>query len=101
MNMTNSKYYKYIFEPSQTNDEFIMIDGENYWYGPYGCIVPERVSYCIAKDGYNKRYRDGAETEMYMNVEKISEQEWLSFFTIKFGKFNLYNIYHNNYPFKR
>lgn len=48
-----------------------------YWKGPYGVLVPLNVERIIAGDGFNTRYQDGSETELFLvRDEPYGEKEY-------------------------
>lgn len=51
------------------------MEKEQYWKGPYGVLVPNRINSVVAKDGYNYHSRDGGITEKFMlNAPKMNEK---------------------------
>ena len=50
---------------------------EGYWEGPWGVLVPNSVTECVAMDGENSCYPDGSETELGVEEEdEPTEQEY-------------------------
>ena len=53
------------------------MDPTNYWLGPYGVRVENRIKSVVSSDGGNTRYKDGGETEMGVD-DPPTEEEWLN-----------------------
>lgn len=77
---------------TQNTNNTICYEGNEYWFGPYKCLVPISINSCIAQDGSNTLFRDGSETEIDMEDEPPTKQEWLDMYTIPFGDYRLYNF---------
>jgi hypothetical protein len=54
---------------------------EEYWIGPYGCLIHSSQLLCVAADGGNTLFKTGRKTEVCCSIE-LTEQQWLEEFAI-------------------
>jgi len=72
------------------------LSSPDYWTGPYGIRVPNKIKYVTSVDGRNRQYRDGTKTEMMVCDRLISESMYKSMYAeLGFDGFYYYRGLHD------
>jgi hypothetical protein len=78
------------FQLMNRSKNTIVINGNQFWYGTYGCLVPIYISKCLTADGINIFDRNYGITQNYV-PNPPSKNEWLARFTYEMNGYRYYN----------
>jgi len=64
---------------------------EEYWKGPYNCLVHNSLEYCVAADGVSRYYKEGG-----FQGDPIPREKWIKKYTYEHGGLLYYDVVHKN-----